>query len=122
MPQLAPIAVATLTAGGAGVGAGLSVFASTALTVGGSLVAGIGKGMMEKKQLKEMEEQDIRAEQRRQASYAGVGAATRIWDKEQASPLKNSASVAPSSTMNAPAQPKPSSVKYNPTTRKIEAA
>ncbi len=59
-------------AGGATAGAASGL---TALTIVGTAIAGIGSAMMKKAEIDAEEEQEIAAEERRKASFEGIGAA-----------------------------------------------
>lgn len=67
------VTTGAVTAGAAG------IFSGGGLGLLGGLVGGLGAGMMEKKRLEEKEAQEIRAEERLSASYAGAGDAMRFW-------------------------------------------
>lgn len=63
------------TAGGIFAGGGLQIF--------GSLLGGIGQGMMMKAEMRERERQQIAQEERAEARYRGLGEAARFWNSAE---------------------------------------
>lgn len=75
------------TAGGIFAGGGLQIF--------GSLLGGIGQGMMMKAEMRERERQQIAEEKRREARYRGLGEAARFWEYDDSSDMAGAAMSAP---------------------------
>lgn len=106
VPALAGKAAATagVAAGAAGAAAGGALAAGTAATAGGlfaggglqifgSILGGIGQGMMMKAEMRERERQQIEKEKRAEARYRGLGEAARFWDGDENDTEVSSAAI-----------------------------